>query len=294
MYAASALGPRPGLGRGSRSIAAVAAGGLGLGLVALGAETPWLTVFRGLQPIPGFTLDGGYLSGAAVAAVAVLLVAATAGGARLLRLVAIVAALIVVADSLYVAARIAAYVADPGPAAALTQPTAGPGALLMAAGGLLILAAAVVAPLRPGRLEHGIGARLVLAGGLLLAGWVHLVLTPAHLGEATILGVGFLVAAIAQVGLAGLALARPRDWVWYAVVLVNTALIAIYAYAVLVGLPFSADHDHAMGLVVGSGEPIDLPGAVSKIAELATLGIVFMLLGRSEQGAGTHATTPEG
>ena len=33
-----------------------------------------------------------------------------------------------------------------------------------------------------------------------------------------------------EVGLAGLALARPRDWVWYAMVSVNTALIAIYAF----------------------------------------------------------------
>ncbi|MBA2313283.1 MAG: hypothetical protein H0V97_10875 [Actinobacteria bacterium] len=41
----------------------------------------------------------------------------------------------------------------------------------------------------------------------------------------------------------------------------NVSLIAIYANAVVVGLPFGADDHHAAGLVIGVGEPIDVFGA---------------------------------
>jgi len=42
---------------------AVATAGLGLGLVGLAIVLPWITVFRGLQAIPGFVLEGGPLAG---------------------------------------------------------------------------------------------------------------------------------------------------------------------------------------------------------------------------------------
>jgi len=74
----------------------------------------------------------------------------------------------------------------------------------------------------------------------------------------------------------------PRDWNLALVVAINVTLIAIYAYAVLVGLPFAGTSEHgaAVGLVVGAGEPIDILGAVSKVGELLSLAIAFRLLGR--------------
>jgi len=40
----------------------------------LGAVLPWVTLFGGLQPIPGFRLDGGYLAGIGIAAAGLTLI----------------------------------------------------------------------------------------------------------------------------------------------------------------------------------------------------------------------------
>ena len=278
---------------GRNTLAAVVAGALGLTLIALGAALPWVVLFRGLQPESGFVLDGGKLAGIAIVSAVALLVAGRWGGSRLLRTLALVGAAAVTVDSLYVASRIAAYVADPGPGGPLTQPTAGPGAMVMAAGGALLLLAAWVAPLRAGRLAPALAPRLALAASLFLAGWIHILLTPEHLGEATVLGLGFLVAGVVQLALAGLALARPRDWVWYSVIAVNAALILVYVYAVLVGLPFMSDHADVGGLLIGSGEPIDLFGASTTVAQIAGLAFAFHQLGEPAAGRSQMVGVPE-
>ena len=278
---------------GRNTIVAVGAGALGLTLIALGAALPWVVLFRGLQPESGFVLDGGKLAGIAIVSAVALLVAGRWGGSRLLRTLALVGAAAVTIDSLYVASRIAAYVADPGPAGPLTQPAAGPGAMVMAAGGALLLFAAWVAPLRAGGLAPALAPRLALAASLFLAGWIHILLTPEHLGEATVLGLGFLAAGVVQLALAGLALARPRDWVWYSVIAVNAALILVYVYAVLVGLPFMSDHADVGGLVIGSGEPIDLFGAFTTIAQIAGLALAFHQLGGPAAGRSSMVGVPE-
>ena len=77
---------------------------------------------------------------------------------------------------------------------------------------------------------------------------------------------------------------RPRRWVYYGIVVVNVALVLIYADAVLVGLPFGATM-HGSGLVIGSGEPLDLPGVISKAAELVSLALAFVLVGRADDQA---------
>lgn len=226
----------------------------GLGFVAAGAWLPWVTIFNGLQPIPGFQLDGGYLAGFAVAAAVVIAVTNRCGGARWLRPLAVLAAAFVAADAADVVGRITAYVAQPGPAGALTRPTVGPGAPLMAAGGGLLVLAALITPARPGRLAAGLAPRLLLAGVLLVAAAIHLALTPAHLGESALLGSGFLLAGLAQLALAALALARPRAWVYDAVVFLSVGLIVVYAYAVLVGLPLGG-HDHGVASLWAPGSP---------------------------------------
>ena len=264
-----------------RAVVAISFAAIGLVLVGIGSALPWIVLFRGLQPQPGFLLDGGKLAGLAIASVVALLVAARFGGARVLRIAAIVGAMIVVADSLLITSRIAAYVADPGPAGPLTQPSSGPGSVVMALGGAMLLVAAAVAPLRVGALAKGLILRIALAAALFVAGWIHLLLTPEHLGESAVLGIGFLLAGLGQVALAGIVLARPRDWTSYVIVAVNVGLIAVYANAVFIGLPFGADDHHAAGLVLGAGEPVDVFGALTTVAQVIGVALALRQLGPS-------------
>jgi hypothetical protein len=64
------------------------------------------------------------------------------------------------------------------------------------------------------------------------------------------------------------------------VVGLSAALVVLYAIAVLKGLPFGGDYHYGSGLTLGSGEPVDLEGAVSKLAELFSLATAFALVGR--------------
>jgi hypothetical protein len=273
--------PRPAASHRSR--AAVVAAALGLVLVGLGAALPWLTLFNGLQPLRGFRLDGGDLSGLAVASAALLLIAARHGGSRVLRPLAVLGAAVVVIGALTSASRIAAYVADPGPTAALASPTQGVGPLVMAAGGGALVVAALIAPLPARAMRRATVVRVGLAAATFVAAWMHLVLTPEHLGESTLLGLGFLAAGLVQLALAAVVVERPSERALSLLVVVNVALLAIWAYAVLVGLPLAdGGHDsgEAAGLVIGHGEPIDLAAAITKAAELASLLLAVLLLHR--------------
>ncbi len=131
-----------------------------------------------------------------------------------------------------------------------------------------------------------------IAALLAAAGIAHLLLTPEHLGESTLLGIGFAIAGIVQLGLAVLVVTRPSTNVLWAVVAVSAVLIVLYAWNVLVGLPVvgpeaakaaehghgAAEHAHGGGLMVGLGEPIDLAGALTKAAEvLAIIGSLILL-----------------
>ncbi len=265
---------------------------ISLVLVAAGAWLPWLTVFNGLNPIPGFQLDGGYLAGVALASAGLLAVAARYGGSVFLRTLAMVGATFVFVDALFSASRISAYVADPGPTAVLVSPTAGNGPLVMAAGGLVLILAAVLTPARRSRLEIGMRMRLVLASVLFVAGWIHLILTPEHLAESMLLGLGFLIFGLIQLLLAAAVILRPESGVLSLVLTVNVALIAIYAYAVIVGLPGDGGHgsEHAAGLVIGSGEPISINGATGLLCELAALTLAVMLMRHIGR---TSAISPE-
>jgi peptidoglycan/LPS O-acetylase OafA/YrhL len=138
-----------------------------------------------------------------------------------------------------------------------------------------------ITAVRP-RLQSSLVARVFIAAALLATGWIHLLLAPEHLAESTILGLGFLASGLAQVALAGIVVWRPASWSLALVVVLNVTLIVIYAYAVLVGLPFGAgsEHDHteAAGLLIGAGEPVDWYGGISKVAELTSAAIALALL----------------
>ena len=129
-----------------------------------------------------------------------------------------------------------------------------------------------------------------LAAVLAAAGVIHGALMPEHLAESTISGAGFLGAAVGQIGLAGLVLLRPPRIVYAGIVAMTLTLIALYAFNVMVGLPFhgaaeQAGHaatshhsHHAGGWVLGSGEPVDLAGAVTQVAQLAAIGLSVLLI----------------
>jgi hypothetical protein len=142
-------------------------------------------------------------------------------------------------------------------------------------------------------------ARLALTLLLVVAAIIHLILTPEHLGISTLLGIGFLLAGVAQLALAGLVLRWPQrtDLVMGAIVIVNIALIVMYVYAVLVGLPLEAGHaaDDGGGLRIGSGEPVDLKGAIDLTVEIAAVALAVVIgFGRAGNRTSERAPSPLG
>ena len=273
------LAPRLPVRVATRSGLTISLLGAAMILMILGAALPWLVVFNGLTAVPGLSLDGGFLAGIMVAVVCVLYVAARHGGARILRPIALVASAAVLADSLYSGWRIAGYVAHPGSTAALTMPSAGPGPYVMAAGAAMLIIAAAIAPHRVTPLNRQALLRLLLALVLLTAASIHLILSPQHFSESPLLGIGFLLAGVVQLGAAAIVLTRADDRGLNLVLLVSVALIAIYGYAVFVGLPLDSEHaaDTAGGLTLGAGEPVDFKGAVNVIAQTAAIPLALVL-----------------
>mgnify|MGYP001255537862 CR=1 FL=1 len=262
--------------------------GLGIGglvVVGLGAALPWITIFHGLTPVNGLSGDGAYLVGLAIGTALLGIVYLRCGRPRPLQWLAAGTAALTGVYAGFDAWRIARYVADPGPAGPLSAPVFGPGSLVFVIGALMLTASVLSLPSRSRRLPAGMALPLLTAVSLFTAGWIHLALTGEHLDEATILGIGFLLSGVAQIGLAATVALRPRGYAYFGVLAVNAALIFLYAYAVLKGLPFGG-HDHGAGLVLGPGESIDLAGAVSKVAELLSMIGAFVLLGRVELANG--------
>lgn len=163
--------------------------------------------------------------------------------------------------------------------------------------------------------------RGLLIAALTLGGAVHLVLAPDHFGESALMGLGFLCSALAEFGLAVAVLVKPKRLVYVAVIGVSAALIGLYAYNVMIGLPFhgasadgnpsgvghsgahqtiAAEHDpehettahsgghHSGGLVLGEGEAVDMLGATTKLGELAMIGLAVALILRSSVSTPTR------
>jgi len=248
-------------------------------IVLVGSTLPWATIFRGTQTLTGWDGSPRYLAGLAVASAALTLLFLWAGRPAAFRSLAVMAGLAAVLGIALASWQVAAVDASHSVSARILAPVLGPSPFVMVAGALLLLAVTAI-PTSAARVPASLWPRVILAGALFIAGWIHLALTPEHLGEATILGLGFLAAGLAQLALAFLVTVRPSDLIYYAVVGLSAALIALYAIAVLKGLPFGGGHDHGSGLVLGSGEPVDLEGAVTKLAELFCLAAALVLVGR--------------
>jgi hypothetical protein len=245
----------------------------------VGSALPWVTIFRGTQTLTGWDGSPRYLAGLAVASVTLTLLYLWAGRPAAFRRLAVLAGSTAVVGIAFATWQVGALDSSHSVSARILNPVLGPGPFVMAVGALLLLAVVAI-PTSAARVPFPLWRRVILAGALFTAGWIHLALTPEHLGEATILGLGFLAAGLAQLALAALITARPSDLVYYAVVGLSAALIVLYAIAVLKGLPFGGGHDHGTGLVLGAGEPVDVEGAVSKLAELFSLAAAVVLVGR--------------
>lgn len=249
-----------------------------------GLVSPWVSVFNGLSSVPGLSLDGGYLAAVTAISFATLYVMASSGGGKILRSIAVVGGTVVVADSLLSAVRIGEFVAHPGAASVLTVPSAGPGPFFTLVGGIALIGTALTAPAAQARLGRGMLLRLLLSVSLIVAADLHLILTPQHLDEALLLGVGFLAAGLFQLALAVYVIVRHDDRPIGLLITVTVALIAIYGYALFVGLPLDSGHsDAATGLRLGSGEPVTTYGLIDVLAEIATVALALVAYPRASR-----------
>lgn len=152
-----------------------------------------------------------------------------------------------------------------------------------------------------------------LAVALATAGVIHCLLTPEHMEISAVFGAGFLAAGVGQFGMAAMAVVRPSRLLYAAIIAMTLGLTGLYAYNVVVGLPFheptavaaatdehrlDSSHEHAAeapaeaealdgraghqerGVVIGAGEPIDAYGAVTQLAQLSAAALSLTLLVR--------------
>ena len=87
-------------------------------------------------------------------------------------------------------------------------------------------------------------ANLLLAGLSAAAGIIHLAMVPSHMDEWTLEGVGFALAGLFQIMVAGLLLTRPSRLVLGVAIAVNAALIGTWAVSRTAGLPFGPNAGH--------------------------------------------------
>lgn len=247
----------------------------GAAVVVLGVALPWVTLQHGQERVNGVLGDGAYLVAAAVGAAA--LWAAYLLGRRQgpLRALAAGAGFLVVYWALFDVERITTVVTEDPLAGAMGAPLAGPGPLVAAAGGVLLVASTFAVPALERGLRRTQWVRVLLAAALLASGAVHLQQAPEHLELSTLLGLGFLAAAVSQLGLGGIVLVRGHRLLYAAIVADCAVLLVLYAYAVVHGLPFPTHGDP--GIQLGAGEPVTLSGALSKLAEATAILVALPL-----------------
>jgi hypothetical protein len=115
------------------------------------------------------------------------------------------------------------------------------------------------------------------AGLILIAGLIHLVLTPEHLEEATYLGLLFL-ANFVGAAVAAFGIFRGHRWGWMLGALVSGGAYALYFINATVGLPG-----------VEEGHLIDPLGLLAKAVEALFLLLCAIALTRSLPARGRRA-----
>lgn len=111
-----------------------------------------------------------------------------------------------------------------------------------------------------------------------LAGAVHLAVTPEHLEEWWVFGTFFLVLGCFQLAFAAVVLRRPTRRVALAGILVNLAVVLVYVASRTTGLPIEPPEDitsHAWSHVAEGAGPADLAATA---AELAVVCLLVTLL----------------
>lgn len=251
--------------------------------VAVSAFLPWVVVFGGLQSVRGIDVPVVLLAeGASALALAAWVLGHREGKPRALWLLAVIAGVASVAYGALEVQRLVSFLSSPGPTGALLEPVAGPGAPLFVLGSLLMVAGIAMTGSRRIRVSFVVRRNGVLALALFGAGWIHLTLTHQHINESALLGLGFGLAALAQLALSAAAIRAPRNSIYLLIVAINIGLIVLYAYNAAVGLPLGdSGHDHGGGLVsfsIGHGEPIDLYGIVCEVLQVLAIVIAFLHL----------------
>jgi hypothetical protein len=107
---------------------------------------------------------------------------------------------------------------------------------------------------------------LLLAAALFGAGAIHMAMAPSHLGESAVEGIGFLVAAWAQLSLAVAVLLRPARAVLTAVGVISLVLIGAWALSRTVGLPFGSHAWHPESVSIVDGVCVALEGVALMLA----------------------------
>ncbi len=123
-------------------------------------------------------------------------------------------------------------------------------------------------------------SQVILSLALAFAGAMHFVLASAHLDESTLLGLGFFAAGALQIALAVVVITvtfvkRRPPFVFLAVIALNAALVFLYAVHVWLGFPLAG---RPTSTTLGGQEDIDLPGIVTKLAELVSLVLGYVSL----------------
>jgi hypothetical protein len=260
---------------GSRVVIGTAGVATGVALVLIGVALPWVTLQHGQQSVNGVPGDGAYLATAAIGAAALWTAYLMGGRPGPLRALAAGTGFLVVYWTIFDIERIVTVVTGDPVAGAMGAPLMGPGPLVAAVGGIVLLGSTLGVPSLARGLRRADWMRVLLAAALLATGAIHLQQAPGHLEVSTVLGLGFLAAAVSQLGLGAAVLVRGHRLLYAAIVADCALFFLLYVYAVVHGLPFPAHGD--AGIQVGAGEPVTLSGVLSKLAEAVAIAIALPL-----------------
>jgi hypothetical protein len=263
------------------------------GAVALvGVALPWLSFYAGLHTIAG--IDGAFGSAAGVIAasgIACALAFAMSGG-HVARWLIGLAGFGTVAIAGWSGLNALATVRGLQDPLLVLEP--GPGTLVLAVGGALMVATMFV-PDAPADQRRAVSAgrlRAILTASLVAGGIIHLGVGQDHLNTSMLIGTAMIVGGAAQVAVAVAVRSRPASRLVLSSALgLSAVLIASYALAVTLGLPVEP-HPHAT-IVAGhpSGghvEPVSSVGLVTVGIEMLAVGIAAALLARHR-----HATVEQ-
>ncbi|HSR22154.1 MAG TPA: hypothetical protein VLW53_01275, partial [Candidatus Eisenbacteria bacterium] len=213
-----------------------------------------------------------YLAAAALGAGALWAASVGRGRPRPLRALAALTGLLIAYWALYDTEHIVNVVTEDPMAAVMGWPIMGPGPLLAAAGGVVLLGSALSVPAGARGVRRDQWLRLLLAGALLATGAVHLQQVPGRLEVSAALGAGFAAAAASQLALAAAVLLRGHRLLYAAIVADCALVLGLHAWAALHGLPLPGPAPAAdPGLRLGAGEPVTLSGAVGGLAGAAAI-----------------------